>query len=104
MAFATLITSHPTADQRAASSVITSICVGTSGELVYLCVQNVLEKVGNGHEELQRGCRSAGQASCLLQGLSYVQGCVYLLFSVKVQSVHALLPLLGQGVWSCTAA
>lgn len=51
-----------------------------------MCVwQNVLEKLGSGNEELQRDCRSAGQASCLVQGLSYVQGCVFLLFPVEVQ-------------------
>lgn len=73
------------------------------------CVwQNVLEKLGSGNEELQRDCRSAGRASCLVRalarGLSYVQGCVYLLFSVQVHCVHALLALLGQWLWSCTAA
>lgn len=71
------------------------------------CVwQNVLEKLGSGNGELQRDCRSAGRASCLIRalerGLSYVQGCVYLLFSVHC--VHALLALQGQWLWSCTAA
>lgn len=46
MAFATLITSHSTADQRAASWVITSICGGSSGELVCLCVAECLGEIG----------------------------------------------------------
>lgn len=46
MVFESLITSHSTADQRAASSVVTSICGGSSGELVCVCVAECLGEIG----------------------------------------------------------
>lgn len=46
MAFASLITSYSTADRRASSSVVTSICGGSSGELVCMCVAECLGEIG----------------------------------------------------------
>lgn len=101
------LASHSTTDQRAYSLGIfftpPSLFLVAPPESLCVCVwQNSFEKLGSGNEELQRDCISAGWASCRVRALScrvsYLQGFVCLLFSMKSQSVHLLLPSLGQWV------